>query len=386
MMDWVGAGALSNTYSADQLGQPVSFDRLLEAYQYGIQIARRDSDEELKTLAEQGKPSINYGFYGTIRNQDHDLVALNGTGGYGEVTAANGTCATQSSPASPLGTGAAANSNTINTANGLCGVDARGAAFYVPDVWARFKTRRLRLETELVYVDGSYTINAEQTNTASAIGPNGNPTTYDQNTVNHKISESSFGGAFQGEYKFLSDLQLSVGFDAGLATGNHAYGFGIQPGRTNPFGSTPLARGSIDGSPIWCPNNTEPCPQSTINAFSFSPDYRIDQILWRQILGSVTDAFFLKPTVKYRFFEGLEASISAIYSQAMLGNLTPGGQAPLGLETDVGVHYHTQDGFIANLDYGLLVPFGGLSENTGVGNAIGTSVAQAIRLYLGVKY
>ncbi len=76
MMDWVGAGALSNTFSGDQLGQPVSFDRLLEAYQYGIQIARRDSDEELKTLAEQGKLSFNYGFYGTIRNQDRDLVAL----------------------------------------------------------------------------------------------------------------------------------------------------------------------------------------------------------------------------------------------------------------------------------------------------------------------
>ncbi len=90
--------------------------------------------------------------------------------------------------------------------------------------------------------------------------------------------------------------------------------------------------------------------------------------------------------MKYRFFEGLDASISAIYSQAMLGNLTPGGQAPLGLETDVGLHYHTEDGFIANLDYGLLVPFGGLNENTGVGNVIGTSVAQAIRLYLGVKY
>ena len=381
MMDWAGAGALYNTYAGDQLGQPVSFDRLLEAYQYGIQIARRDSDEELKALAEQGKLSFNYGFYGTIRNQDHDLVALNGTGGYGQVTPSGGQCLTQQTPNTALlGTGPNPNSTLFNNnPNGICGVDGRGAAFYVPDVWARFKTRRLRLETELVYVNGSYTINAEQ----ATADPNDN---IQQNNVNHKINESSFGGAFQGEYKFLSDLQLSVGFDMGLATGNHAYGFGAQPGRTNPFGPVSTSAGSIDGNPIYCPNNTEPCLRSTINAFSFSPDYRIDQILWRQILGSVTDAFFLKPTVKYRFFEGLDASISAIYSQAMLGNLTPGGQAPLGLETDVGVHYHTEDGFIANLDYGILVPFGGLSENTGVGNVLGTSVAQAIRLYLGVKY
>src|SRR5581483_6328825 len=166
---------------------------------------------------------------------------------------------------------------------------------------------------------------------------------------------------------------------------NHAYGFGIQPGRTSAFEGS-VSRGSIDGNPIYCPGNTEPCLRSTINAFSFSPDYRIDQILWRQILGSITDAWFVKPTIKYRFFEVLEATLSSIYSQAMMGNLTPGGEAPLGIEADVGVHYHTEDGFIANLDYGILVPLGGLNEVNGAGNVIGTSVAQAIRLYLGVKY
>ena len=239
MMDWVGAGALSNTFSGDQLGQPVSFDRLLEAYQYGIQIARRDSDEELKTLAEQGKLSFNYGFYGTIRNQDHDLVALNGTGGYGQVTP-NGTSWNAQTTAGPtrlrrqIPTAPTFNIPTPDIWR-LPGVDARGAAFYVPDVWARLKTRRLRLETELVYVNGSYNINAEQTNTGTANG-----VTFEPNTITHKISESSFGGAFQGEYKFLSDLQLSVGFDMGLATGNHSYGFGVQlTAHTSPSGGRP---------------------------------------------------------------------------------------------------------------------------------------------------
>lgn len=367
MIDWVGAGALYNSFAGDQLGQPVSFDRPLGAYQYGLQLVRRDNDAELKALEDQGKPSINYGFYGTIRTQDHDLVG-NGAGGYGQVTAQGTPCASGGNSGA-----LAVTPNSPSANNGtptLCGIDARNATFYVPDFWGRYKTRRMRLEVELVYVNGSYTINAETPN----------------NNVDHKINQDAFGGALQTEFKFLSDLQLSFGFDAGLATGNQAPGFGNQPGRSSPFNNNTQA-GSIDGSPISCPDNTEPCQRSNVNAFQFSRDYRIDQILWRQILGNVTDAFFLKPTVKYRFFEGLEATVSGIYSQAMVGGDTPGGQAPLGLEGDVGVHYHTDDGFVANVDYGILVPFAGLNDyNPATGITTGTSIAQTVRILLGVKY
>jgi uncharacterized protein (TIGR04551 family) len=259
--------------------------------------------------------------------------------------------------------------NNNGVSNPICGVDARNATFIVPDLWGRIKTRRLRLEAEAVYVNGNYTINDETT----------------QNNVNHKVNVNEFGGAFQGEYKFLSDMQLSVGFDFGLATGNESYGFGIQPGRSSPFAAAPPGPGSIDGSSVWCPTNTEPCQQSNVNAFSFSRDYRIDQILWRQILGTVTDAWFAKPTIKYRFLPGLEATLSGIYSQAQRPQFTPGQQAPLGIEGDLGVHYATDDGFIANIDYGILAPLAGLNEVTPTAN-IGTSVAQSVRLLLGVKY
>ncbi len=384
MMDWVGAGALTNQNAGDQLGQPVAFDRLLEAYQYGLQIVRRDTDKELKALEELNKPSINYGGYFTLRTESNDLV-WNGSSGYGTVNASNGgSC----SPGSGTLGAANPNSPTFNTqgptggTSQLCGVDGRNATFVTPDLWLRLKTRRFRLESELTYIHGNFTINGEQ-NT-------GNPLT--SNNIDHQINVDSFGGVIQAEYKFLSELQLGVGLDLGLATGNESYGFGIQPGRPNIVGQgafspnvAPTVQGSIDGSPIWCPNNTEPCAQHSINAFSFSRDYHIDQILWRQILGAVTDAWFAKPTISYRFLPGLEAVLTGIYSQAQRPQFTPGQQAPLGLEGDLGVHYATDDGFVANLDYGVLVPFGGLSEVTSTQN-IGTSVAQSIRLYLGVKY
>ena len=99
-----------------------------------------------------------------------------------------------------------------------------------------------------------------------------------------------------------------------------------------------------------------------INNFRFNPDYHVDMILWRQIIGTVTDAFYLKPSLQYEISPGMGAKISAIYSSAIATSSTRGNSSPLGLEFDVDFFYFSSDNFHAGLSYGLLIPLDGMDE------------------------
>jgi uncharacterized protein (TIGR04551 family) len=179
-----------------------------------------------------------------------------------------------------------------------------------------------------------------------------------------------------------------VGLEVGLASGENDPGLGNQPGRSYNAAGQPIMTppGSIDGRKFYCVNNTAPCQEDSINNFTFNQDYHVDMILWREIIGGVTGAWYARPNIKYTLIEGLDLSLSIIYSESWYAASTPGNQLPLGVEFDGGIHYKTDDGFIASLDYGLLVPLGGLGETLNDGTFLSPSVAQAVRLMLGVKY
>ena len=50
-------------------------------------------------------------------------------------------------------------------------------------------------------------------------------------------------------------------------------------------------KGDLDGP------QARPPGDATIDNFRFHPDYHVDLILWRRIIGQVTDAIYVKPTV-----------------------------------------------------------------------------------------
>jgi uncharacterized protein (TIGR04551 family) len=374
MIDWMSSGPLYNIYANDPQGQPYAFDRLTGAYRYVIEIARKDSPEELRKTLDMGKTSINYGFWGSYRSQANDLINSGSTGiqsvtpsafGASNVYNPQGSFPQNGGPASPF-----PNYVTVRNAN-----------FWVPDVWGRVESRHFRFEGEMTYINGNY---------QQSVPVGNSPILY-----SHQINLSQFGAAIQSEIRALPDNALSLMLWAGVATGNggNSHGFGSQPGRgyTNGVDSGghpvgPAPPGTIDATSIYCPNGTEPCPQNTVNAFNVNRDYRIDLVLWRQILGSITDAWYVRPGVKYRILPGLDADFAAIYSQAMLWSTTPGQHVPLGLEFDFGLHYQTDDQFIAWIEYGLLVPFQGLGEATAGLPFVWPSVAQAVRLTLAVKF
>jgi uncharacterized protein (TIGR04551 family) len=134
--------------------------------------------------------------------------------------------------------------------------------------------------------------------------------------------------------------------------------------------------GSIDGNQTGASN-------TTLNNYRFNPAYQIDLILWRRILGTVTDAWYLKPTFKWDVLDGLTVGAQVVYSQAIFASSTPSQVSrPLGVELDLGVKYQSDDGFVFFLDYGLLKMLSGMNmATTGVGG-----VAQNVHAGLGILF
>src|SRR5262249_21359661 len=71
---------------------------------------------------------------------------------------------------------------------------------------------------------------------------------------------------------------IKLKIESGFASGDQAES--LQPGQTN-YQLTPII---------------QPPGDNTISNFYFDPDYHIDQILFRHIIGTVTNAVYVKPT------------------------------------------------------------------------------------------
>jgi len=156
---------------------------------------------------------------------------------------------------------------------------------------------------------------------------------------------------------------VALGGELGFASGDPAPGFGNRPGQLGPAGLGGVATlpgyGAAEGPQYGLGGDR------VVRNFRFNPGHRVDLILWREILGQVTDAWYVKPTVRWDILSGLALEGQLVYSQAIYGSSTPSatsatsGGTPLGLEADLKLDYATDDGFAAWLQYGLLFPLAG---------------------------
>lgn len=240
----------------------------------------------------------------------------------------------------------------------------RGFESYTPDLWAQILYEDLRLELEAVAVLGTIE------NTSS--------TTFDAST---RLDLRQFGIAFEGEYRLLND-QLGIYFNAGYASGD-ADAEGIS--RRSPSYNRQLVT----------PNGTD----RTASTFSFNPAYRVDLILYRNILGSIAGSYYFRPGLSYDFIRnsfgqlmGVRADV--IWSRASEPVQTWGNAADLGVEIDVAGYYRSEDGpdfldgFYASVQGGILFPLAGLGYLPGTfsSNTPGGQNALTLRLVLGVQY
>jgi uncharacterized protein (TIGR04551 family) len=216
---------------------------------------------------------------------------------------------------------------------------ARGYQAGVGDVWLRASGPWGRIEAEGAVIGGRF-------EEASLI-----PGVF----LRDPVDTLAWGAALETDFRVIPDA-LALGLDLGVASGDPAPGFGAFPGLTRGPGQ----QGDLDGAQIVAPFDMR------ADNFRFHPSYRVDRILFREILGTVTDAFYLRAHGDVILLEHLTGhlrlSLAAIASFALESSSAPGGDNALGLELDPTLAYENADGWAIVADYAVLFPFAGLSN------------------------
>ncbi len=165
---------------------------------------------------------------------------------------------------------------------------------------------------------------------------------------------------------------FALGLDLGAASGDPAPGFGAFPGTRGPG-----QPGDREGAQLVPPFDMR------VDNFRFHPNYRIDRILFRELIGTVTDAFYLRPHADLTFFEHpsgrMRLELAGVFSAALEASSTPGGDALLGVELDPTLSYENDEGWSVVAEYAALFPLAGLSSAT-----LDAQPAQLFRLSLWV--
>lgn len=352
--DFANEGPISTSLSERQ-GQPYDLGQLDDVSQYVfVAVRRRDPELQKRDLA-RGDVVLNGGLYFVFRNQ----------------FLANDTGAT--------GTSASLGESAYNVSQGYV---RRGATAYIPDLWFQFLYKKFRFELEAAMILGSL---------ENTIREGGAGSDYENvNSIEDpgwKIRQ--FGLATEMDYRAVED-RLRFGFGFGYSSGDPDVdslaprGEGLQPQLTS---------------------------DRTFSTFRFHPDYRVDLILFRNILTRVQGAYYFKPTVDYDFTRNkngqkLGGSASVIWSRASEFVQTPGHKRDLGIELNGSIYYQSKDGslnddpnkmggFYTAIQYGVLFPLGGFDYMPGEKTAfqqktgtagIETETAQVLRWYMGIMF
>lgn len=273
---------------------------------FAVLASRTDAARARRAAA--GKHTLEYGAYAAHRWQDKDVPATY----------------------LPVAQPALVNDQQVM---------ARGYRATAADLWTRVSGRGYRVEGELAFM----TARVQQPSLIPGV------------LFRDAATSRQLGGALESE---VGDAAGSyrLGMDAGYASGDSAPGFGAFPGVNRP---APVP-GDLDGP------QARPPYDLTVNNFRFHPDYRIDRILFREIIGTVTDAVYVKPHLRgdlFRFASGrLEASMFAVMSWAVNAESAPGQKRALGVELDPSLSYQSRDGFVLALEQATFLPGAGLDN------------------------
>jgi len=313
-------------------GYPYDLSQNDDVLQLMASIARKDNPVQLRERIDRGEPVLNYGLQVVYRNQGTTVTPM---------TQSAATMST-TGPA-PL------------TPEQLNQAVAFGALSVTPDVWAKFYYKAFTLEFEGIGVFGK-------------IDHPGVLATDQQ-----QVTLRQLGWVLAGELKLYRD-SFFVGLETGGATGDQA--------------EDPSQYLNYRWSFV-----QQPAGDHAINNFHFSPDYHIDEILFRHIIGTVTNAVYVKPQTSYWFDLGQNRAIglngSVIYSAAQVPVSTPGNSINYGLEADLGSTYrNTAEGVYFGATWALFFPMGALSrpESLWFGNRADATAAQMLRIFMGVRF
>ena len=230
-------------------------------------------------------------------------------------------------------------------------IQPRHARIGVVDVWLRLNWKKLHIEAEGTLLAGNIG------NISDIYAP-----------VHGAVKVLSGGFVAKADYKLLHDA-LKLFLEIGYASGDDS---------EDPNGVTNYMYANL--VPV---NNA-------IHRFAFDPDYHVDQILFRRILGTVNNATYFKPGISYNIIDNFGARVDLMYALANNPVAYPGNSYNLGLEIDAALTYkNEEEGFYASLVYGVLFPFGALSTPGSIYGAAfnhDANTAQTFQARLAVKF
>jgi len=332
---------------------PIDLSQDDDVIEFMASVAKIDNPIQLRERIDRGDLVVNYGLQVVYRSQQNIMDPT--------VTDPNPVFAQQDNPS----TGGALTREQFTPASGTALLPF-GALSVTPDLWLKLYFRSLTIEMEGIGVFGK--IDHPQILSL---------------TPNTKLSLRQFGWVIASEVKLYRD-SFFLGFETGGATGDQA---------ENRFGYLNYRWNFVQ----------QPANDTKLTNFKFSPEYHIDEILWRQIYGTVSNAIYFKPKAAYWFDLQQNRQIglmgALIYSMAMVPVSTPGNGLSYGVEMNVGATYrNTAEGFYAGVTWGVLWPFDALNRPANIFTGTvssGTTViqpptdataAQVVRTFLGIKF
>lgn len=184
-----------------------------------------------------------------------------------------------------------------------------------------------------------------------------------------------FGGALEVEW---ATPRWRLGLDAGFATGDNQRYLGILDGQNLVV---------VDDLAFPNSANTNVSENGVVTSYWFHRDYRLDLILFRQVIGGVTNAVYVKPWVAYTLFDSgdtrLTTRLDVLYAAAARPSGTPGRGKHYGVEIDGSLGLEMPMGFGLDLSAGVLLPMSALDDrDTGAS----PSTAFALRTLLTWRY
>jgi len=237
----------------------------------------------------------------------------------------------------------------------LAALTPYGAWSLTPDLWFKLYYKSFTLEAEGIGV----------------LGRIAHPGVLSAD--NKELTLAQAGWVVASELRLFHDAFL-VGFEVGGATGDQAF----SPGQYLNYRWHFVQQPSGDNA---------------IHDFHFSPDYHVDEIFFRHIMGTVTNATYVKPQAAYWFDLGRTRALGinggAIFSMAQVPVSTPGDALLYGVETNLGLGYrNTAEGFYAGFVWGVFWPLDAMDRPVAVWgqDAASASAAQILRVNMAVKF
>ena len=266
-IDFVNQGITNGLTNGTYYGQPRDMTDLDDAHQLSFGFLRTHNAAETEERLENNGVVVDYGLHNAVRWQGYALE------------------------------------NTLPTSDSLTdqlnaarkGLVKRNLKLYMGDAWFKLLYKRLHLELEAALLAGSMS-NAKV-----------DPTS----TINtKKIDILQYGLVLQSDYRFLDDT-LFLGFEWGLASGDPYPGFGIDAGNNPQYGKYQRTKDS------------RITDDHAINNFRFARAYGVDLLLFKEILGTVSDATYFKPSIMYNVTPSIGMRLDYILSLAMQPDSTP---------------------------------------------------------------